>query len=205
VILGLFLGLPPFVLMGAYLTAATGEEDFIRVMLLQGWGLAAIAVIALTCWAHMNATLYSASLNLAAIVRRTAKWKLTALAGLAGTVVALIGIISRYVPFLVLLSIVLPPIAGVYTADYTLRRKLYTAGRLDGLGRVHASGVLAWLAGVLIGYMTADSREMGLGLFNLTHLPAIDSYLISFVLHWGLLRAAQTIWQRNAEPVTESQ
>ena len=82
VILGLGLGLPVFVLLAAYLASATGEPDFIKVMILQGWGLAVIVTVAVACWFHMNSCLYSASLNLAAIIPRVPKWKLTVAAGL---------------------------------------------------------------------------------------------------------------------------
>ena len=133
---GLFFGFPPFVLIGAYLTAASQESDFVRMMLTRGWGLAAVFIIVLTCWIHMNSCLYSASLNLAAIIPRISKAKLTAAAGLCGTSIALFGIVGRYVPFLIVLSVVLPPITGVYTGDYLTRNTIYRSGHLVNLERV---------------------------------------------------------------------
>src|ERR1700733_4644753 len=50
VILGLCLGLPIFVLLAAYLAAATGEPDFIRVMIARGWGSPVIVTVAVACW-----------------------------------------------------------------------------------------------------------------------------------------------------------
>src|SRR5581483_4924393 len=38
VVVGLCLGLPLVVLIACYLTAATGEADFVKLMLIRGWG-----------------------------------------------------------------------------------------------------------------------------------------------------------------------
>jgi cytosine permease len=180
VILGLTLGFPPFVLIGAYLTAVSRENNFVKLMLTAGWGLAAVLIIVLTCWIHMNSCLYSASLNLAAIIPRIPKWKLTMVAGLAGTCIALLGIVDRYVPFLIVLSVVLPPIASVFAADYLLRGNLYRTGQFEGIDRFRPIAAVALFAGILTGFVTTPRGQMGLGLFNLTYLPAIDSFLVSF-------------------------
>ncbi|MGH9712813.1 MAG: purine-cytosine permease family protein [Candidatus Acidiferrales bacterium] len=180
VVFGLTFGFPPFVLIGAYLTAVSQEKDFVKLMLTAGWGLAAVLIIVLTCWIHMNSCLYSASLNLAAIIPRIPKWKLTMGAGLAGTCIALLGIVDRYVPFLMVLSVVLPPIASVFAADFLLRRNLYRAGSFEGVDRFRPVAVVALFAGILAGFVTNPRGQMGMGLFNLTHLPAIDSFLVAF-------------------------
>ena len=201
VIFGLCLGVPLFVLVACYLTAVTGEQDFVKVMLLQGWGLAAILIVALACWFHMNACLYSASLNLAAITRRAAKWKLTVFAGLVGTTVALFGIVSRYVPFLIILSVVVPPITGVYTADYLLRRGLYQSAYLSRFNHFRPLALGALIAGVAVGFMTARRDDMGFGLFSLTYLPAIDSFLVSFVTQWALGKLVFLRAERGSETI----
>ncbi len=180
VISGLCLGLPLFVLIACYLTAATKEPDFVKLMALQGWGSIVILVVAITCWFHMNSCLYSASLNLSAIIRRAPKWKLTIFAGVLATCVALFGIVARYVSFLVLLSISVPPISGVYTADYILRRNLYQSGPPEGIDRFRPVAIVALFTGILAGFMTTAREDMGFGFFHLTYLPAIDSFLASF-------------------------
>jgi cytosine permease len=184
VFVGLFFGFPPFVLIGAYLTAASQESDFVKMMLTRGWGLAAVFIIVLTCWIHMNSCLYCASLNLAAIIPRISKWKLTAAAGLCGTSIALFGIVGRYVPFLIVLSVVLPPITGVYTGDYLTRDTVYRSGHLVNMERVRPLSVLSLLMGIVTGFMTTARGEMGLGLLHLTYLPAIDSFLVAFACQW---------------------
>jgi cytosine permease len=180
VISGLCLGLPLFVLIASYLTAATKQSDFVKLMALQGWASIVILVVAITCWFHMNSCLYSASLNLSAIVRRAPKWKLTIFGGVLATGVALFGIVARYVSFLVLLSISVPPISGVFTADYILRRNLYQFGPPEGTDRVRPIAIVALFSGILTGFMTTARGDMGFGFFHLTYLPAIDSFLASF-------------------------
>jgi cytosine permease len=188
VVCGLCLGLPLFVLIASYLTAATAEPDFVKLMALQGWGSVVIVVVAITCWFHANSCLYSASLNLAAIIRRTPKWKLTVLGGVLATGVALFGIVARYVSFLVLLSILVPPISGVYTADYSLRRKLYQFGQPESIDRFRPVAIAALFTGILVGFLTTTREDMGFGLFHLTYLPAIDSFVASFACQWMLGR-----------------
>jgi cytosine permease len=180
VILGLCLGLPIFVLLAAYLAAATGQPDFIKVMILQGWGSAVIVTVAVACWFHMNSCLYSASLNLAAIIPRVPKWKLTVAAGLLATVVTFVGIVAHYVSFLGIISVLMPPITGVYTADYLGRRKSYTGGDSESVSRYRLSAIASLCIGVLAGFMTTGRQNLGFGLFHLTHLPTIDSFLVSF-------------------------
>lgn len=204
VIFGLAFGFPPFVLIGAYLTAASQEKDFVKLMLTAGWGLAAVLIIVLTCWIHMNSCLYSASLNLAAIIPRIPKWKLTMVAGLAGTCIALLGIVDHYVPFLIVLSVVLPPIASVFAADYLLRENLYRTGQFQGLDRFRVTAAVALFAGILTGFMTTPSGQIGLGLFNLTYLPAIDSFLVGFACQYLLGRLFTQKSRQEPKAIAES-
>jgi cytosine permease len=200
VLVGICLGLPVVVLLACYLTAATGESDFIKLMLIRGWGLAAIFVIAVTCWKNMNSCLYSASLNLASIIRHTPKWKLTVIAGIGGTIVALVGIADRYVSFLILLSIIVPPITGVYTADYLSRKKLYESAELDLLDRWRPLSLVALAAGISLGFATSPRDAMGLGLVRLTGLPAIDTFIGSFLSLWAL-QMLRSVIKRRTLPV----
>jgi len=204
VVLGLTLGFPPFVLIGAYLTAVSQEKDFVKLMLTAGWGLAAVLIIVLTCWIHMNSCLYSASLNLAAIIPRVAKWKLTMAAGLAGTCIALLGIVDRYVPFLIVLSVVLPPIASVFAADFLLRKNLYQAGNFEGVDRFRPIAAVALFAGILAGFFTTPQGQMGMGLFSFTRLPAIDSFLVAFGCQYLLGKLYAQRAKREPEVMGES-
>jgi cytosine permease len=204
VFVGLCFGFPPFVLIGAYLTAVSREPDFVKMMLLRGWGPAAVVIIVLTCWVHMNSCLYSASLNLAAIVPRVSKWQLTVAAGLGGTFIALFGIVRRYVPFLIILSVVLPPITAVYTADYLLRKRVYRLGELTDLDRFRGLSLLSLFLGIATGFMTTARDDVGLGLFHLTYLPALDSFLAAFVSHLLLGKLAQHLASSDVEALSES-
>ncbi len=129
---------------------------------------------------------------------------MTAFAGLAGTTVALFGLVGRYVSFLIILSVVLPPIAGVYTADYLLRRRLYRSGQSDGMSRFRLVGLVALVVGVVVGFMTAPRGEMGFGLFRLTYLPAIDSFLASFLCLLAFEKTTSLWVQGESETLDES-
>jgi cytosine permease len=185
VVIGLCVGLPLFVLVACYLSSATTQSDFVKLMAMKGWASIVIVVVGITCWFHMNTSLYSASLNLAAIIRNTPKWKLTIAGGIVATSIALFGIVARYVHFLVFLSVLIPPIAGVYTADYLLRRKLYEFGKIEGVDEFRPTAIFSLFVGVLFGFLTTARSDFGIGAFHLTYLPAIDSYLTSFLLQFA--------------------
>ena len=55
-------------------------------------------------------------------------------------VAALVGIAGRLIDFLVLLGLLVPPVAGVYLADFfVFARRDYSAAQLDGRAAEHAT------------------------------------------------------------------
>src|SRR5581483_6045995 len=98
------------------------------------------------------------------------------------------GIVERYVSFLTLLSIIVPPISGVYTADYLLRKNTYESKEPDLVDPVRPSSIIALLAGIALGFVTSPRGALGLGVVSLTRLPAIDAFAGGFVCR-GLLEA----------------
>jgi len=88
-------------------------------------------------------------------------------------VLALAGLAQRLTPFLLLLSVAIPPIAGVYLASYYIawvRREAQVrrAWRVDSL--------LAWLAGVAFS---------GLGI-SLSGVTAVDSLVVAMAAYVAL-------------------
>jgi len=191
--------------MACYLTSATTESDFVKLMAMKGWASIVIVVVGITCWFHMNTCLYSASLNLAAIIRNAPKWKLTVAGGLVAIGIALFGIVARYVHFLVFLSFLIPPIAGVYTADYLLRRRVYEFGKVEQVETFRSTAIFSLFVGILTGFLTTSREDFGIGAFHLTYLPSIDSYISSFLVQFSLGKLLEATTRREDRVGTEAE
>src|SRR5690606_13240215 len=119
-ILGFQVGFVIVVFIGSILAQATGQADLVQIMLALGWGVLAFLVLILAQWTTNDNNLYSAALAFSVVFRQLPRWQLTAVAGLLGTILAVTGIYGQFVPWLQVLSALVPPLGGVYVADYFL-------------------------------------------------------------------------------------
>ena len=179
VVVALALGLPLILGAAAIPSLATKQADLVEIMLKLGLGLPALFVIVFATWTSNANNLYSMSLGLAAIFERAAKWKLTVAAGFIGTLVAVAGITDIFLPFLLVLGVAIPPIAGIYLADYFVvqGRAIYESGNPQLLSRANFAAFSAWLIAAGIGVLTSN------GWVLLTRIPACDSFLAAAILY----------------------
>jgi len=155
---------------------ATGSNDLIENMTLSGLGVVALLILILATWTTNATNLYSASLGMKQWFRNSEDWVVTLLAGLLGTALALAGILDHFLEFLVLLSLAIPSIAGIYITDYYLQRDRFT--ETNGAGaraeRWRPSAFIAWSIGV------GSAAGMTYGFdWSLTSVPACDATLVS--------------------------
>lgn len=180
IVLSLGVGLPCILAAAAVPSLATQEADLVRIMLSLCLGIPALCVIAFATWTSNANNLYSMSLGLAAVFEHVGKWKLTVAAGVAGTLVAIAGVTDVFIPFLLTLGIAIPPVAGIYLADYFIvkgSRAYFDPA--DPLERaVNPAAFAAWLAATMVGAITAR------GWLSVTLIPACDSFLASVVLYY---------------------
>lgn len=173
-ILVLGLSMPPAI--------ATGESDFIGILVSFGWTGWAMVLILLASWSSNDNNLYSSSLALASLLPNWPKWIITIIAGLAGGALATLGILDQFTVFLNLLGIVLPPVAGVYITDYLLKRSHYKL-ELDQLTQTFRPlSLLSCCGGALLGWTTAPQGHFGGGLFQLSTVPALDGLIAAGIL-----------------------
>lgn len=188
-ILGFLIGFTLMVYLGSILAHAVGEWDAVKIMIDLGWGLIAILVLILAQWTSNDNNLYSAALNFSVMFRTWPKWKLTLIAGILGIIICLSGIYGRFMGWLMILSATIPPIGGVYIADYFLFHKnMY---RFENLGKVPKWRPLmfaAWAGGVLAAFCTTPPPN-GFGLFTLTTVSALDAIIVAVVLQVILISA----------------
>jgi len=189
VLLGFFVFQAVVMYIGTILGHAMGEWDIVKIMLGLGWGLIAMLVLVLAQWTSNDNNLYSAALAFSVIFRRWPKWVLTATAGAIGIGLALWGIYGMFVNWLLMLGILIPPIAGVYIADYFIvNRDFYKFENLPKVVKARWLMLASWAAASFFGYCMTPAPPAGFGLgwisitvpfFNIT---AIDTFLVGFVL-----------------------
>jgi cytosine permease len=193
---GVSLGivLPLLLGLSALLAIAYGSADLIVLLSTTSVGIPALLVIVLATWTSNDKNLYESALALASLLPSVERWKLTAAAGVIGTLIAATGIFAHFIQLLIGLGITIGPIAGVYLSDFMLRRAAYGASRSAVEPAVRWSAIIAWLTGILAGVATLPPGEMGFGWFRLTSISAIDALAAAFVsyaaMNWLALRAA---------------
>lgn len=177
-VLAFGVGGPIILLTAAVPSLATGQSDLLLIILGLGFGLPALFLLIFATWTSNAANVYSAGLSLAATFTGTHRWKLTAAAGAAGTVLAIAGIMDYFVPFLIGLGVTIPPVAGIYVAHfYFVAKGNYDVGVLSTLPPVRWRAFIGWSVGTAIGYLAAY------GGLTLTTIPALDSLLVSGCLY----------------------
>lgn len=183
-ILGMALGFPFVLSVGGVLSIITGQSEIMLVMAALGVLLPALAVLVFSTWITNTANLYSATLTLAT-VNRAASWKLTLAGSLVATALAVGGFMSHFLDFIMTLSIVIPPLASIYVADFfVVRRQRYD---LDELARSKAFGwpaLASWALASGIAWMTSFEG------WTLTSQPTVDSLLVALLAYLLLYRFA---------------
>lgn len=179
-----------------FLAIANQEADIVRIVVAFGWAAWALIIIFLSAWSSNDNNIYSASLGLASIFERVPKWKITIAVGVVGGALAAVGIIDQLVPFLMGLGILIPPVAGIFAADFFLRRKVYMAGSREAMPAFRWQAFVVWIVASGVAYATQPAQAGGLGAFSLTRIPALDALLVSALGYAALHRMASGIEPR---------
>jgi cytosine permease len=172
--LSLPVALTLMMLVSAIPALAMGETDIMRMIVDFGFGAPALAMLVLSIWTLNAANLYSASLSLSATFPAIRPWIFTIVGGVAGGALALAGIINAFVPFLLLLGMIIPPIAAIYVIDgLTIFRRADAAESIRNLPPVRWPAVAVWIGSVAVALL-ADR-----GVVTLTTVPALDASLVA--------------------------
>ncbi len=188
-VLSFLVGFPLVLLAASVPGLALGVQDFIAILVLLGLGVPGFVLMVFATWTTNANNLYSASLFLAPVFEQVAKWKIVIVAGLAGTLVALNGMIDLFIPFLVFLGVTIPPIAGLYGVDFLLHRNGFGAAAVTATRDVNGRAFGAWLLASGFGYGAAE------GWVTFTTIPACDSLLLAGLLYAASRRGA-ALWRR---------
>ena len=175
------LGLLPAALglaaCGAMLAIIQQTYDVVEIYAKLGMPILALSVLIIATWTTNVMNAYSSGLALNQLLhwpperRRLA----TVIAGVIGSALAAAGILSSFMSFLMLLTVTIPPIAGVLVADYWIARSY----RAEGHAPIHWRGVAAWGAGVLV-------------MLVFTHpIKNVFGIVVAALVYWGATRLHQ--------------
>lgn len=158
-----------------------GELEPMTYMFAMGFGIIALLVLVFATWTTNVINLYSAALASRASIPIGNYRNVVVIAGIVGTIAALVGIADHLIEFLVVMGLLVPPIAGVYLADFFFfKRTDFSPERLEGRPAVRINAVVIGLGtGVLSTWMFYSER-------SLTSLGALDSLFISIAAYIAL-------------------
>ena len=119
-----FLGINGLlVFTGAFCTLVYGSNDLIQAMAQQGILLGGIILLILNVWTTQDNTIYAFSIAGSNFFRTNKRHAMVLGGATFALALALGGIYSNMVPYLILLGTVIPPVGGVIMADFWLRHR----------------------------------------------------------------------------------
>ncbi len=171
-----FLAICSFVyIASAYAGSVVDDKDILVVMQTLGLGVFSFVLLILSSWITNAVNLYSAALGINAILQKSTEWKIVAVAGFFGTVVASFNLLEQFTDFLFSLSIIFTPVAAVCIADFFFLRKkhLYDLQEIKSLPLVNWQAVVAWSIGIGISILSNN------GIIFITSVEACDAVLVT--------------------------
>ena len=144
------LAAPFMMLVSAATALATGQTDIMSLIVGFGFGAPALILLVLSSWTLNALNLYSASLSLSATFPRISPTAFTVTGGIVGAAFGLAGIINAFVPFLLALGVVIPPIAAIYVIDALGILGSPGVASGSGAGAVNWLAMATWLGSIAI-------------------------------------------------------
>ncbi|MBU5465583.1 cytosine permease [Virgibacillus sp. MSJ-26] len=179
--LSYFIGYCIVLIIAAVLAKATSEVDVVAIMIGIGWGTGGMLVLILAQWTTNNTNIYSSALGFSVIFQKIPKYILAIIAGMIGTAFAIFGIYDHFIPFLNVLGVLIPPIGGIYTADFIVRHHQYNFSNIDSIVKFRVNSMVTWCVATVLAFMTTP-RPTGFGLFTITGSASIDAFLAAFIM-----------------------
>jgi cytosine permease len=173
-VIGLSIAWPLLLCLSAALGAIYASEDLVEIMSRAGFVIPALFVLSLATWTSNDKNLYEGSLSLSVLIPVIPRWAVTALAGIIGTCLAMVGIFEHFVTMLLFLGVFISPIGAVYAADFWVFRQTYLDPDQQPPA-IRIAPFAAWGTGVGLGLATLPKAFHGLGLFELSQSSTLDA------------------------------
>lgn len=187
-ILTFTIAYPLLFIIGAIPSSLTSEGSLLSAMAVIGATLPASILLVFACITGNSGNMFQGTLVVSTLLVEFKKWKITVVLGGLATIVASFDIMSLFIPFLLFLGIVIPPISGIYIADFFMCRKVgYDENLLMKEKKVKISTFIAWGIGSLVGFLTVNNY------FTLTAIPSLDSILIASICYAMFTKSLKTM------------
>lgn len=170
---------PVIMLVSAVIALTTGQTDIMNLVVAMGFGLPALAMLVLSVWTINALNLYSAGLSMAATFPRLKQGMIIVIGGATGCLFALLGIINSFIPFLIALGLIIPPIAAIYVIDGFVT---FRDGQDAPTKRIRWEAIGVWVGSLAV---TLPAMQAG---WTLTTVPALDATLLVAVAYFAVLR-----------------
>jgi len=170
---------PAIMLVSALIALTTGQTDIMKLVVALGFGLPALAMLVLSVWTINALNLYSAGLSMAATFPRLRQGWIIVIGGAVGCLFALLGIINSFIPFLITLGLIIPPIAAIYVID-----GFFTFGSREDVATppVRWEAISVWIGSVAV---TLPATQFG---WTLSTVPALDATILAAGAYFAVLR-----------------
>lgn len=120
-----------------------------------GLGFVGFLVLLLAQWTTNDSNIYSSVLALNNIFR-VKRWKITIIAGIFASLLAAFGILERLELFLVILTVSIGPIGGIFICDYYLLKRLRKKKiRENSFSKISYKALGVYILSFLIGWTTS--------------------------------------------------
>ena len=155
-----------------------GELEPMSYLAIMGLGTVALGVLVFATWTTNVINLYSTALAARASIPLGNYRQVVVLLGILGTAAAVVGVADHLIDFLLFLGLLVPPVAGIYLADFFLyRRRDYSPGHLAQRPTLRVTALAATLisGGIAVALHFSEA--------SLTRIGAVDSLLLSLLLY----------------------
>ena len=178
-------------LVGSFFAMNTGVyheslPDLIIGNQYLGFGFVGFIVLLLAQWTTNDSNLYSSVLALNNIFR-IKRWKMTLIAGIFASAFAAFGILERLELFLILLTVSIGPIAGIFICDHYLLKNLgKNSINRKTTSKMNFKALTAYVVSCLIGW-TTSGHPFSFHVFPFS-VFAFNGILSSIVLYYILIK-----------------
>ncbi|MDH7637706.1 cytosine permease [Sphingomonas oryzagri] len=185
---------PLMMTVAALPALATGQTSVSGLIVSLGLGTPLLFLLATPMLTVNAANLYSGALALGATFPKVKGWMFTLLGAAIGTAFALMGIMDHFIPFLVFLSMIVPPIAAIYVIDaFTLFRHADTEASLRDLPAIRWEAIAVWIGSLVL---VLAGTACGV---TLTTVPALDASIVAGVGYGLIVRHSGRDRARRAQ------
>lgn len=151
-----------------------------------GLGFIGFLVLLLAQWTTNDSNIYSSVLALNNIFR-TKRWIITIVAGVFASLFAALGILERLELFLVILTVSIGPIGGIFICDYYLLKRLKKYNfKEKNFSRINYKALGVYFISFLIGW-TTSGHPFTIKIFPFS-IFAFNGIISSIILYYGVMK-----------------